>query len=323
MNVLSPLDLPHRTVRGLLREGAPVYLPVNPVEYHGPHLSLHNDRLVADGLMRALHARLAPEMPLLAVPDLEVGVDPVRGPGSRAVAYHVVRGLVRSACRSLLDLGASRVVLMTFHGAPLHNAALQDGVELLVSRGVRALNPLAELLRLTVQFGPELRAQLEAVCETIADPAARGRMIAGLQQDFHAGFLETSLALHLAPESVAADLEQLPACPPGESWAPLLAAAGLAARLGRAELAAELRFAAWGLGWYGLRPHPGYTGEPALANAAAGRLLTDMIADRAAHLCREVFAGAPPPRPPLTWMRGLTLRGRLPGPDIGQAPWAT
>ena len=32
------LDLPHSRARSLLSRGAPVYLPVNPVEFHGPHL---------------------------------------------------------------------------------------------------------------------------------------------------------------------------------------------------------------------------------------------------------------------------------------------
>jgi hypothetical protein len=32
------LDLPHRVARRLAAEDRPVYLLVNPVEYHGPHL---------------------------------------------------------------------------------------------------------------------------------------------------------------------------------------------------------------------------------------------------------------------------------------------
>ena len=31
------LDLPHAKAQALLASGAPVYLLVNPVEYHGPH----------------------------------------------------------------------------------------------------------------------------------------------------------------------------------------------------------------------------------------------------------------------------------------------
>ena len=43
-------DLPHSRARALLATGAPVYLSVNPVEFHGPHLSLHNDLVVSRAL---------------------------------------------------------------------------------------------------------------------------------------------------------------------------------------------------------------------------------------------------------------------------------
>ena len=54
----SLLDLPHREARRLAAEDRPVYLLVNPVEYHGPHLSLHNDQHVSLGLTGALDAAL-------------------------------------------------------------------------------------------------------------------------------------------------------------------------------------------------------------------------------------------------------------------------
>src|SRR3989442_1056381 len=106
---MNLLCLPHSAARAALETGAPVFLCVNPVEYHGPHLSLRNDALVSIGLARALHARLAkhhPAWPFLAAEDLEVGVDPAPGPGSRHVPLGRVRALVREACRALAELGA-------------------------------------------------------------------------------------------------------------------------------------------------------------------------------------------------------------------------
>ncbi len=47
-----------------IRDGAVVYLPVNPIEYHGPHLSLMNDHLISVGLARGYTgepARSSPE----------------------------------------------------------------------------------------------------------------------------------------------------------------------------------------------------------------------------------------------------------------------
>jgi hypothetical protein len=50
------LDLPHIEAAARAGEGAPAFLFVNPVEYHGPHLSLHNDRHISVGLARRLAA---------------------------------------------------------------------------------------------------------------------------------------------------------------------------------------------------------------------------------------------------------------------------
>src|SRR5687768_11730848 len=110
---IALFDLPHREARALLREGMPVYLCVNPVEYHGPHLSLHNDRLLSLGVvrevgerMRALHG-----WPVVLADHLELGVDPCPGPGSRPVRFQVVREAVLESCRALAELGARKVVL--------------------------------------------------------------------------------------------------------------------------------------------------------------------------------------------------------------------
>src|SRR4051812_14310306 len=149
----SLLDLPHAEARRLLAGGAPVYLPVNPVEYHGPHLSLHNDALIAQGLAAELHAGLCQrealggsDWPFLVAGGLEIGVDPAPGPGSRATPYAEVRDQVTEACLALADLGARKVVLMTFHGAPLHALALEGGIHALAARGVTALSPMNILL---------------------------------------------------------------------------------------------------------------------------------------------------------------------------------
>src|SRR5205823_5667814 len=118
----------------------------------------HNDKLVSRGLVRDLHRRLAahhPEWPLLLGSDLEVGVEPCPGIGSRHTPYLAARDLVVEACRALVELGAQRVVLMTFHGAPLHNLAIEAGIEVLVDNGVRAMAPFNLVLRemLTLDAG--------------------------------------------------------------------------------------------------------------------------------------------------------------------------
>ncbi len=306
-------DLAHREAQAALEGGAPVFVPVNPVEYHGPHLSLQNDALITAGLMQDLQRALGePGLPL-HTPDLGVGVDPVPGPGTRAVPYATVVRLVRDACRAVADLGARRVVLLTFHGSPLHNVALEAGLRVLRRRGVTAVAPFNAVLNRLIRGGEagDL-ARLRSIADA-HDPAVRNAMEAWGAKDYHAGLMETSLALHYAPHTVAPDRAALPPCPPPTPHPALRAASRAAAACGRSGLAAELDFAAFGLGWFGLRPFPAYTGHPGLASASLGAAFAELVVEILVTAVQAVFEGrATSPSPPLAWLRTVTLGGRLP-----------
>lgn len=311
-----PLLDPTADVLDALAEGAPVFLPVNPIEYHGPHLSLRNDHLVSVGLARDLHEALASAhgpWPLLVARDLDVGVDPAPGPGSIAVPFAEVRRRVVAACDQLVDRGAQRVVLTTFHGSPLHALALEAGVRRLAARGVRALSPLNLVLRELLDVDGSRYAEAFA---SIDDAALRATMMRELPDDFHAGFFETSMAMHYAPDSVLALRERLPPCPDLTPARVPAALARLASALGATTLGHELSLSARGLAWYALRPFPGYTGKPHLASARAGAAFAAKIVERYVEAAEAVlFGDAPSPAPIMRWMAALSLGGRL-GPRV-------
>jgi creatinine amidohydrolase len=319
--VISLLDIPHQEARRLARSGAPVYLTVNPVEYHGPHLSLHNDRLISIGLVREVHERLAQthDWPLLLGADLEIGVEPCPGPGTRRTAYPIVRHLVLEACRALAELGASKVVLMTFHGAPLHNLVIEAGVSLLRAGGVRAVAPFNGLLTEMLFLDP---SKFAAAFAHVDDESERTQMMGSLANDFHAGFFETSMALHYAPESVAPDYQSLPPCPDVRPDGKFRLASRLARALGADRLSRELTFAAEGMGWNALRPFPGYTGRPHHATPQAGAVFAAEIVRRYVDGIEDVFAGrAESPPPIMRWVGTLSLGGRIgsmPVPSLDQ-----
>lgn len=309
-------DVSHSRARALLATRAPVFLPVNPVEYHGPHLSLHNDALVSQGLARDIHAALAAgtqgggkgsDWPFLLASDLEIGVDPAPGLGSRATSYRDACHTVVEACRALVELGAQRVVLITFHGSPLHSLAVDAGVRWLARRGVPALSPLNLLLRAMLDVRIEDYADAYA---TVADAEERAALMREGPFDLHAGFLETSLAFHYAPDSVDPIQASLPPCPEVVPDAKLLAASRAAERLGKGVLAKELRFAAFGVGWYALRPFPGYTSRPHHASREAGAVIArHMVREFGATTSRVLAGEEPPPAPIMPWIAPLTLGG--------------
>jgi creatinine amidohydrolase len=309
--VISLFDLPHQEAQRLARSGAPVYLTVNPVEYHGPHLSLHNDRLVSTGIIRDLHERLRArhDWPLLLAGDLEVGVEPCPGRGTRRTPFPIVRHLVLDACRALAELGATKVVIMTFHGAPLHSLAIEAGVRMLASQGVRAVAPFNVVLQELLEVDSQKYA---AAFAHIEDAAEREQMMASLALDFHAGFFETSMALHYVPESVAPDYRLLPPCPDVRPNPRFLLASKMAGALGATRLSRELSFAAAGVGWNGLRPFPGYTGRPHRATAEAGAVFVEQMQGQFVRVVEDVFAGrAQSPPPIMQWVGAVSLGGRI------------
>jgi creatinine amidohydrolase len=307
-------------VRRALAAGAPAYLPVNPIEYHGPHLSLENDHHVSVGLARDLHTALTPlhdGAPPRLAHDLGVGVDPVPGPGTIAVSMGEVARRVEGACRWLADNGAKRVVLVTFHGSPLHAVALEAGVSLLRRRGVHAFSPLNLVLEELLDVDASRYAD---AFSHITDPELRRAIAGGLAQDFHGGFFETSMALHYAPDTVRPCYLDVPPCPSFRASPAAVAAARIAETVGARRLAREVALVGEGLAWFALRPFPGYTGSPHLASAAAGAAFAREIVARYADVGRDVLSGRRrSPRPILGWLPVATLGGRLGGGTSSRA----
>ncbi len=314
-------SLPQDAARRALATGAPAFVLVNPVEYHGPHLSLHNDHLLSRGLAGWLHACWAPHFaapgeshgaapaPFLVVDELELGVDPAPGPGSVATPAPVVRRRVVQAVEGLLALGARKIVLVTFHGAPLHSLALHGGVERAWAAGARAFAPMASLLPRLGRLG----GLADTVLDHVREPAARERVARSLATDFHGGFVETSLALALAPAGVSPAVAQVPDCPAVVPWRAHRLLAGILRAVGAHESADLVRAGADGAAWGALDPHPGHTGVPSQATAAAGNALLQAILPGLAAEGLAVLQGSRTPRPPpLGWLWTLSLGGRLP-----------
>jgi hypothetical protein len=205
------------------------------------------------------------------------------------------------------------VVLVTFHGAPLHAHALHAGVQALARRGVRAIQPHNLLMRLLMRVDgaafPEAFAHIE-------DPDERAAMMRDMPLDFHAGVGETSVALHYAPESVSPRYTSLAPCPTIQPDPAFVLASRAARAAGRHELAIELHFAAYGRGWTNLRPFPGYTGRPHRATPGVGAFLAHRIVDDYADAARAVFAGADGPAPIMSWIVKATLGGVIPSANV-------
>lgn len=233
---LADLTWPHADQR--LRAGALLAVPIGSTEQHGPHLPLGTDTDIATALCHEL-ARRRPDV--LVAPAIPYGAsgEHQQFPGTvsigTAALAHLLVELVRSATTSV-----NRVLLVNAHGGNLEA----------ITNAVRTLRAEA---RNVLAFSPRWPSEL----------VQRG--------DVHAGQVETSVQLALAPERV-----HLPEAKPG----PHIDPDQLLPRL-RAE---------------GVRPvsPTGVLGDPMGATPGAGE---GFLASFVAQLLAAVAAWAGPPPP--------------------------
>jgi creatinine amidohydrolase len=149
-----------------IRADALVLVPIGSTEQHGPHLPLSTDTVIAQAVAERAVGALSPVSALVA-PAIPYGASGEHAdfPGTISIGHEALQAVIMETARSLA-LWAGRLVYVNGHGG---NVATLDAA---VSR---------------------LRAEGH-------DVAWAGCGVPG--GDAHAGFTETSVMLHLAPELV-------------------------------------------------------------------------------------------------------------------------
>jgi creatinine amidohydrolase len=171
-------ELDSRTFEQRLRSNPLLILPVGALEAHGPHLPLGADQIQAE----ATAAALADRLDALIAPSLTYGSCPgARGfPGTVSLSLASLGQVARGVLEEFARMGVRRILVLSGHAERGHMAALREaGSETM--RG----HPKTKVVVLSdYDFVYELRGK--------ESPAADG----------HAGLLETSRVMALAPEAV-------------------------------------------------------------------------------------------------------------------------
>ncbi|MFY0406145.1 mycofactocin biosynthesis peptidyl-dipeptidase MftE [Solicola sp. PLA-1-18] len=187
--------LARRTWRDVGRDEV-LLVPVGSTEQHGPHLPLDTDTVVAVAVAEAAAAalRVGLDRDVVVAPAVVYGSSGEHQSfaGTLSIGTHALRVLLVELVRSAATW-ADRVVLVNGHGGNLD--AVTGAVTQLVHEG------------LDVDWVP---------CATE-------------DVDLHAGRTETSLMLHLRPDSVHLDLAEAGCTSPLAELLPLLRAGGVAA----------------------------------------------------------------------------------------------
>jgi creatinine amidohydrolase len=175
------IELDSRSFERRLKTNPLVIVPIGALEAHGPHLPLGADQLQAEATAVALAERVdgivAPTVPYGSAPGAR------RFPGTVSLSIAELESHVEGILSEFGRMGVRRLLVISGHAERGHMAALREAADHAMQR-----RPEMRVVVLSdYDFVYELRGK--------ESPATDG----------HAGLLETSRMMALAPESVGAE----------------------------------------------------------------------------------------------------------------------
>ncbi len=236
-------------------------LPVGATEQHGPHLPLCVDSALTEGILQHALAQLPPDVPVLALPTQTIGlsVEHLAFAGTLSLQPATLLALWTELGACVARAGVKKLLIFNAHGG---NVSSMD----IVARQLRQQCGL--LVYHCSWFNLPLPEQVQQ-----SFSAHEHRF------GIHAGAVETSMMLHLAPQLVAMEQAQHFASTSEQR-------AQRYAILGNGKSAK--------LGWAMQDYHPaGAVGDAASADAARGQALVQAAGAGLAQLLQEM-AQLPP-----------------------------
>ncbi|CAN7732453.1 creatininase family protein [Acidovorax sp. LjRoot118] len=254
---LGTRDFAQRKASGLAAQTVAV-LPVAAIEQHGPHLPLSVDATLLQGVIDAALPLLPAELPVLFLPPQNVGLSPehIRYPGTLTLSPATIIALWTELGECVARAGVKKLLLFNGHGG-------QVSVMDIVARELRTRYDL--LVYSASWFSLPL-------------PDAVAGQFSAAEHRFgiHAGEIETSMMLHLAPATVQmAHAQDFRSTSQDRSEQYAILGNGKSAKLG------------WQMQDY----HPaGAVGNAAAASADKGRTVVEAAATQLVALLQEMAA---------------------------------
>jgi creatinine amidohydrolase len=231
-------------------------LPVAAIEQHGPHLPLSVDTTLVNGVVNASLAHLPAGLPVLFLPTQQIGKsnEHIRFPGTLTLSAQTLISVWMELGASVARAGIKKLVLLNSHGG-------QVSVMDIVARDLRSAHDIIAIH--TSWYNLPLGDAVTALF-----PPEEHRF------GIHAGDMETSMMLALAPQLVdMAQAQNFHSSSQDRAAKYPILGNGSSAKLG------------WQMQDYNPQ---GAAGNALAATAAKGQLLVDAAGLQLARLLQEV-----------------------------------
>lgn len=170
-----------KMVRAYLQWNKSIIVPLGVIEQHGYHLPLQTDALIARHTARMIGEQTG----ILVAPTIHQSFSGGGLPGTINISPAVMSQVVGDTLLSLASQGFRHFYLWLCHGGSENARALGDALKLLLRTNPAFADAMIALLPIW-KF----------------DPGKIGWKKALKDRDWHAGWLETSMVMALAPELV-------------------------------------------------------------------------------------------------------------------------
>ena len=170
-----------KMVRQYLERKKSIIVPMGVIEQHGYHLPLGTDAIIAEHLGHMIGERTG----ILVAPVIYQSFSGGGLPGTINISPAVMSLVVSDMLLSLAAQGFRNLYLLLCHGGSENARALEDSLKMLLRNNPAFRDAMIALLPIW-KF----------------DPTGEGWKRALAEGDWHAGWLETSMIMALAPELV-------------------------------------------------------------------------------------------------------------------------
>ena len=246
------------SIQAYLQKRTLLILPIGTTEEHGPHLPVDTDARIAEAYGTRLAAAVEPEIPVLLMDTIRYGYSMKimrQWPGTIIVRSRVFMDMIFDICRSVLDMGFEKLVILDCHG---HHGGLLNTVS-------RELCDATDKPVAIISPAVLSRDEFNAVRKS---PAGGG---------LHGCEWETSILLFVSPEVV--DMSKATNQDIMRYHSDFVAGDNFTGR----------QRVTWST-WYLQASKTGVYGDPTVASAETGKIIMDAAAANGARFLREYWS---------------------------------
>ena len=196
------IDLTWKEIESLPKDKTFLFMTVAPIEEHGIHLPISVDIQLGEYWKKLSIEELEtnhPDFHFLSLPYLPLAAGSMKTfPGCVYIKAKKLRKIMIEFLKNISDWNIRNFIIIASHGDPFHNMAIEKACDWINKKyGTNYISPMGALFS-----NEELNLDLKLGTDV-------DEMIQKYPNDFHAGWIETSMMMEISPNKVSLGFQEI------------------------------------------------------------------------------------------------------------------